>query len=176
MDLPEDIQMDMWYIARGKKRHGPVTKEAIERNWYSGHVRKDDLVFSYCTGGWIPIDQCEEFLHLFPKIPKFQEKVVAQEIFNPNFNDESTTIGAGYVFAVLSWIFCPIAFAAVTCAIGIYNICKPNNTRTAGHGVVQIVFAILGVFINMMAAQYIANQEFDRIQNNIQREMRNIFR
>jgi hypothetical protein len=176
MDIPEDVQLDMWYIARGNKRHGPVTKEAIERNWYSGHVRKDDMVFSYCTGGWIPIDQCEEFVHLFPKIPKFQEKVIAPEILSPSFNDDTATIGAGYIFAILSWMFCPIAFAAVTCAVGIYNICKPNNSRTSGHGVVQIVLGITGVFVNMMVAQYSANQEFERIQNNFQREMRNVFR
>lgn len=176
MDIPEYVQFDMWYIARGNKRHGPVTKETIEKNWYSGHVRKDDMVFSYCTGGWIPIDQCEEFTHLFPKIPKFQETVVAPEILNPNFNDESATIGAGYIFAALSWIFCPIAFAAVTCVIGVYNICKPNNARTAGHGVFQIILGIIGVLVNMMLAQHTATQEFNRIQNNFQREMRDIFR
>ena len=176
MDIPEYVQFDMWYIARGNKRHGPVTKETIEKNWYSAHVRKDDMVFSYCTGGWIPIDQCEEFTHLFPKIPKFQETVVAPEILNPNFNDESATIGAGYIFAALSWIFCPIAFAAVTCVIGIYNICKPNNARTAGHGVFQIILGIIGVLVNMMLAQHTATQEFNRIQNNFQREMRDIFR
>jgi hypothetical protein len=176
MNIPDNVQVDMWYIARGSKQHGPVTKATIEKNWYSGHVRKDDMVFSFCTGAWIPIDQCEEFTHLFPKIPQFEEKVVAPEILNPNYNDESTTIGAGYIFAVCSWIFCPIAFAAVTCVIGIFNICKPHNSRTAGHGVVQIIFAILGVLINMVAGAYSAEKEAQRIQNNLQREMRDIFR
>lgn len=176
MDIPENVQVDMWYIARGNKRHGPISKETIEKNWYAGHVRKDDMVFSYCTGGWIPIDQCEEFLHLFPKIPQFQEKVATPEILNPTYNDDSATIGAGYIFAVLSWIFCPIAFAAVTCAIGVYNICKPNSSRTSGHGIVQIVIGITGVFVSMLLAEHNAKQEIDRIENNFKREMRNIFR
>jgi GYF domain 2 len=54
---PGQADADMWHYAKGEKRHGPISTEAIMQMFEKGELERQDHVWQKGWSEWRPIDQ-----------------------------------------------------------------------------------------------------------------------